>query len=236
MSHAIHTLRTVNSLMNSCLPRNCRTSIRLLLCISMLLPMSLLPMLPVASASSSEKPHLLLEKTVQAVLDEFVSQRALLEADKNELYALVDHYVVPWFDFEKISKLVLASHWRTANQQQRQAFSKEFKDLLIRTYATALFEYTGNEVITFTGSTITERKGRKFAEVTSEFTLGGSAPPVSVNYALFLDDNEQWKIYNLTISGLNLVTNYRNTYNASIDRLGLDGIIAEMKDINAQNQ
>ncbi len=194
-----------------------------LLGVGLLLPMS---------AMAAETPHRALEDAVQTLLDEFTSQRRVFEEDKNKLYELVERVAVPLFDFQRISKLVLASHWKQASVRQRQEFSAQFKDLLIRTYATALFKYTGNEKMVFIGSEITERNGRKFAVAKSEVTLG-DAPAVAVDYALILGADGDWKIYNLTINGLNMVTNYRNTQGASIERLGLDGMLALMKQANA---
>ena len=198
---------------------------RLLICVGLLMPVSSLAL---------EEPDVLIETTVQSLLDEFTSRRDALEADKRELFALVDRVAAPLFDLKRISKLVLANHWKQASPQQREEFTEEFKKLLIGTYATALFKYTGNEKITFTGSEITERKGRKSAEVKSEVTLSGR-PPILVDYWLLLGKDERWRIYNLEVSGLNMVTSYRNTYAAAIGGLGLDGVIESMKQANAKN-
>ena len=186
-----------------------------------------------SSASSAEKPQMMIEQTVQTLLDEFTDRRAALETDKGQLFALVEEVAVPLFDFTRISKLVLASHWRQASKQQREEFGEQFKKLLIGTYATALFRYTGDEEMTFIGSQITERKGRKFAVVNSKVTLSGGSP-IAVDYSMILDPDNGWKIYNLTIGGINMVTNYRNTYAAAIDNLGIDGIIESMKTANAK--
>ena len=197
---------------------------QLLVCFCLLAP---------TSALALEKPQLLIERTVLALLDEFTSRRETFEADKRELFALVERVAVPLFDLKRISRLVLATHWRQANKAQREAFGEEFKKLLIGTYATALFQYTGHEKMIFTGSKITERKGRKLAVVNSEVALSGG-PPIAVDYALILGKDDNWKIYNLTIAGLNMITNYRNTYAAAIDNLGLDGVIETMKASNAK--
>ncbi len=203
----------------------------------------LLASIPAAAAAAAlEKPAQLIEETVQTLLDQFTSQRERFEADELALFAMVDRVAVPLFNFERIAKLVLARNWRQASEQQRAEFAEQFKKLLINTYASALFQYTGNETVLFTGSKITERKGRKFAVVNSEVTLSGGAP-IPVDYSLILeaaegdggsDDGGSWKIYNLSINGLNMVTNYRNTYAAAIDQLGLDGVIESMKQTNQQ--
>ena len=199
--------------------------LNLVICICLLMPM---PSLAI------EKPDLVIQQTVQTLIDEFTSQRDLFESDQRKLFALVDRIALPLFDFNRISKLVLAKNWKRASEQQRSEFGEEFRKLLIGTYATALFQYTGNETMTFTGSTITERKGWKFAKVQSEVTLAGSAP-IPVEYSLILGKDDHWKIYNLSIDGLNMVTNYRETYGSTISSKGLDGLIESMKQSNARN-
>ncbi len=198
---------------------------RLIICTGLLMP---------ASLTAQDKPHLVIEQTVQTLLDEFTDKRELFEADKGELFALVDRVAVPLFDFRRITKLVLASNWRQASKAQREAFGEEFKKLLIGTYATALFHYTGDEKMIFTGSEIKERKGRKFAVVKSEVALSSSGQPIAVDYAMILGKDGDWKIYNLTISGINMIINYRNTYAAAIGNLGMDGVIESMRATNAK--
>ncbi len=195
--------------------------------------MLLLAQMPVATSSAMEKPLMLIEQTVQTLLDEFTDKREWFEADKSKLFELVERVAVPLFDFKRITKLVLARNWRQASAQQRDEFGTEFKKLLIGTYAIALFQYTGDQKMTFTDSEITERKGRKFAVVHSEVALS-AVPPVAVDYALILDKDGNWKIYNLTIGGINMITNYRNTYAAAIGNLGIDGVIESMKIANAK--
>ena len=71
---------------------------------------------------------------------------------------MVDELASPLFDFAYVSKLVLAKSWKSATETQRNEFAVEFKRLLIITYATALFQYTGEEKMTFVGSDLKERK------------------------------------------------------------------------------
>ncbi len=170
---------------------------------------------------------------VQQLLDEFTSRREELKKDKEMLYQMVDDITRPYFDFDKISKLILAKNWKAASDRQRKGFSEEFQQLLIRTYATALFKYTGKEKMKFTSSKIKDRKGTKSATLESEVTLS-EGPGIPVNYSLILGDDDIWKIYNMNIAGINLVTNYRKVYGASIRSMGLDALIQSMKDANSK--
>lgn len=184
-------------------------------------------------AQAKISPEQAIEGAVQELLDEFIKRKTELKDDKEALYLMVDKMTRPHFDFEKISKLVLAKNWKQATEEQRFAFGEEFRTLLIRTYATALFQYTGNEKMEFKSSKIRERKGVQSATVDSEVTLS-EGPGIPVKYSMILDENNNWKIYNMTIAGVNMVTSYRKTYGASIRSLGLDGLIASMKDANSK--
>jgi len=180
-------------------------------------------------AAAADDPQVAIEMAVDKLLAQFTARRDELEADKPALFALVDEVASPLFDFERIAKLVLAQNWRRAGEAQRAEFRDAFRKLLIATYATALHKYSGDERMTFTASKITERKGRKFAQVSSEVTLADGAEPIAVEYALLLDKSGMWKIYNLTVGSLNMIVNYRNTYAAAVGERGLDGVIDEMK-------
>ncbi len=188
-----------------------------------------------AQASADASPEQTISGAVDQLLAEFTARRGELEADRPALYDMVDEVTRPYFDFGRISKLVLAKNWKKANEQQREAFGEEFRRLLIRTYATALFQYTGKETMAFNTTQLKEKGGRKFATVESEVTLT-DGPPIDVNYYMILGEDDQWKIWNMTIAGVNLVTNYRKTYGASIRNLGLDGLIESMREANHVNQ
>ncbi|WP_423909559.1 MlaC/ttg2D family ABC transporter substrate-binding protein [Candidatus Spongiihabitans sp.] len=189
-------------------------------------------------AHANDDPAIIVEKTVNALLEEFSKKRDQLEGNNRDLFELVNRIASPLFDFDYISKLVLAKSWKKANARQRQAFADEFKRLLIVTYATALFQYTGNETVEFGESDVKEKKGVRFGTVNTAVSIGeqGSIPVV---YSLIQDnrrdDRHQWKIYNLTVGSLNMVLNYRAVIQSLIHREGLDGMIAGMKENNDKN-
>ena len=77
--------------------------------------------------SSNENPAALVEQTVQSLLNEFAENRTELEGNTRDLYDLVDRVAAPLFDFDYISKLVLAKSWKGASEEQRAEFAVEFK-------------------------------------------------------------------------------------------------------------
>ncbi len=184
--------------------------------------------------SADENPADVVEKTVQSLLDEFAEKRSALEGNNRDLYDLVDRLATPLFDFDYISKLVLAKSWKGASEDQRKEFAVEFKKLIIVTYASALFKYTGNESMEFGETKIKEKKGVKFGTVNTEVSINDGAP-IPVVYSMLQKPDEDWKVYNLTVGSLNMVLNYRNVIQSSIHSDGLDGVIANIKENNVKN-
>ncbi len=177
---------------------------------------------------ANDDPSIIVEKTVNQLFEEFTANREQLLGNNSDLFNLVDRVASPLFDFDYISKLVLAKSWKKATEQQRNQFAEEFKNLIIVTYATALFRYTGDETMEFEESGIKERKGIKFGTVNTKVKIS-DGPPIPVVYSLIKKPDEQWKIYNLTVGDLNMVLNYRNVIQSTIHSEGLDGTIASMK-------
>jgi len=207
---------------SSSVPANMFAPVLFVLC------MGILVSLPVRAEPAPEQ---VIQMAVEELLEEFTLRRGELEGDHPALYHMVARVTHPYFDFSRISKLVLAQNWKSASSEQRRQFGMEFRKLLIRTYATALFQYSGDGTMAFNTTRIKERGGMKFATVESEITLA-DGPPIPLSYSMILDGDGRWKIYNMTIAGVNLVTNYRKIYNASIRSLGLDGLIGSMREAN----
>lgn len=180
-----------------------------------------------APASAQE----LVQTQTELMLSTFKAQREQITKDQQLLYKLVDEIVLPHFDFEKMSRWVLGKHWRGATDEQKARFVQEFRTLLVRTYAIALYEYTDQRVVY-----LAFKSDPATTEVTvkTEVHQSGGAPPISINYDLYLKDGA-WKVYDVTIEGTSLVTNYRSNYASEIRQHGLDGLIAKLAARNQQH-
>ena len=196
--------------------------------------LGLVALLGVSSTSSSsaiEQPAPVIQSAIDSILASFSANRKQLENNRKQLFDLVDQIASPLFDFDYISQLILGPNWKTATVQQRGEFAQEIKRLLIATYATALFLYTGNETISFDETSVKQRKSIKFATMRGQFETGEGSK-VDMVYSLMQKPGENWKIYNLTVAGLNVVLNYRNVIQSFILKDGIDGMIALMKTNN----
>lgn len=182
------------------------------------------------SAHAEDDPVVLLDRIIQSALSEFLASKDELQNDTSALIELLDRTIVPLFDFERITRLVLAKHWKKATQEERDAFSVEFKRLMIATYSSALFKYSGEQEVKILGADIKEKKQRQLATVRTELVLGDGSNPVPIEYFMIrIDDGAPWKIYNIAVAGLNMVINYRGVFQSTILDKGLEGTIDSMR-------
>lgn len=176
------------------------------------------------TVQAAQTPDRLVRDTTDRVLVELSDNQDAMQADPALLYDMVDAIVLPHFDFERMSKLVLGKHWKKADDGQRTAFVSEFKSLLVRTYATALFEYTGQEIVY---KPLRAKEDAKRVMVKTEI-VPNDGPRIPIDYALARGANDEWRVYDIRIDGISMVTNYRSSYGKIIQSKGMDSLIAQL--------
>lgn len=173
-------------------------------------------------------PQALVKQASDDMLVALAENEAELEKDPTRIYALVQDILMPHFDFEKMSKLALGRAWRDLSPEQQAKFVDGFQLLLVRTYATAMLEYTDEE-IRFT--TFRDDLSKKRVSVPME-VIQASGPSIPMSLSLYQNDSDDWKVYDVKIDGISLVTNYRSSFNRDIRSKGVDKLIA---DLSARN-
>jgi phospholipid transport system substrate-binding protein len=181
--------------------------------------------LPLAQAADIHPAQALVMQTTDEMLTRLRAEREMLAEDKGRVSRMVEEIVLPHFDFENISASVLGKHWRSADPEQRRRFREAFKLLLLHTYAIALVDNMDREI---------EFEAVRAAPGASDVTVRTSVPqdggfPLPVDYSMELIDGE-WKVYDVEIDALSLVTNYRTTFAREINKSGLDGLIGILED------
>lgn len=179
---------------------------------------------------AADSPQDLVKRTSDRMINALQQNRAELQQNPNRIYDLVNEIVLPNFDFTVMSRWVLGRYWRQATPQQRQRFTDEFRTLMVRTYSQALLEYS-NEKIEFLPAPALPADATD-ATVRSEFHPRNGAP-IPVNYSLH-QMGSGWKIYDVTVDGVSLVTNYRSTFADQIRNDGMDAVIASLTQRNKQ--
>ncbi|MEQ6342959.1 MAG: ABC transporter substrate-binding protein [Gammaproteobacteria bacterium] len=175
------------------------------------------------SANVPQSPPDMVKQTADSMLAKLKDERTVIRKDPSRIYDLVSSIVLPHFDFERMSSWVLGKHWRTATPAQKKRFSEEFRNLLVRTYAASLTEYTDRKI-----NYLPFRSDPKDTEVVvrTEVAQPGAAP-IPIDYRLALTGDE-WKVYDVSIDSVSLVTNYRTTFSNQIRQEGLDKLIEKL--------
>jgi phospholipid transport system substrate-binding protein len=183
-----------------------------------------------AWAADPQAARQLVEDTTYRLLTVLKNERERLKREPGRIYYLVKGILLPHFDFQQIARWVLGKYWRTATAEQRERFTEEFKSLLLRTYATALLEYTNQKV-----RVLPVPPGGNTDRVTvrTEVQQPGGGPPLSISYGMYARDGI-WKVYDVTIDGVSLVSNYRTAFSTQIEREGLDKFIARLAESNRE--
>ena len=178
-------------------------------------------------ADGEENPLILVENTANQMLSELKKRKQELQANPEKIYELVDHIVLPRFDFVRMSRLSLGRYWRRATEPQRKAFVEAFRQLLVRTYATALLNYSDQKIIYKPQRQTPGAKNVTVKTVVSE--PGGT--PVPIDYRLHRKNGE-WKVFDVSVDGVSLVSNYRSSFASQIRRYKMDGLIRKLQSKN----
>ncbi len=175
------------------------------------------------STGRAESPDLasaLVRDTTERMLEVLEARRADLNTDRGLIYELVGKILAPNFDFERITTYAMGRHWRKASASQKQQLVEQFQRLLVRTYAKALLNYSGQEI-----RYLPPRPGRRPGQITVRTEVNEpGAVSIPIDYQLHLKDGA-WAVYDVVIDSVSLVANYRSSFAAQIRRGGIDGLI-----------
>ncbi len=170
-------------------------------------------------------------KQAQQIVEDTASQIKARMRDESfskdfkKFTVYVDSLIETNTDFELIANLVLGKQWKEATDNQKQQFKTEFRKLLVRTYSRAFMEIN-NWTINYLP--ITAMSDEKKIVIKTQVIQSGQKP-ISIDYKMY-SEGQQWKIYDLIIEGVSLVTNYRTIFkNDNEKSKSLDSIIDDLK-------
>jgi phospholipid transport system substrate-binding protein len=182
---------------------------------------------PAATAA----PDQLIRDLSNQVLDAIRSDKGLASGDVNRVQKLVDEKILPYVNFEKMTQLAVGRGWRQATPEQRAALTREFRTLLVRTYAGALSQVTDHKV-----ELRPFRAQPADTDVLVRTNIVASrGEPIQLDYRLEKTD-AGWKIYDVNILGVWLVENYKTQFASEVNANGIDGLIKTLTERNKQLQ
>ena len=173
------------------------------------------------TAQAQDAPDVLIKQVTEDVLEIVRNDKDIQSGNTQKAIELVDKKVLPYFDFLHMTALALGKDWRKATPQQQQQLIAEFKTLLVRTYSNALTGYKNQKVVF---KPFKMNAGDTDVLVRTEVLQPGSKA-VQLDYSLEKKESG-WKVYDVTVAGISLVTNYRDQFAQEVRNGGVDGLIA----------
>ena len=167
-------------------------------------------------------------QTVEYATSSVIAELSKLPTDQrstSEVQNLVEAHILPAIDQQRIAKLALGKHWKRASKSQKVAFIDTFRDLQIRTYTGAFKAFDGQKF---------ELKAAKFNKTGKRALVKGhmiqpTGQRIPIDFKLYINKQQQWKIYDAVIAGLGMVKTYRQQLSEQLQRESLDEIITNMR-------
>ncbi|MDO8206519.1 MAG: ABC transporter substrate-binding protein [Gallionella sp.] len=181
-----------------------------------------------AAHAEMTAPDVLIKDTAQEVIA-IVKQDSGNKADTHKkILALVDAKVLPNFDFTHMTQLAAGKYWKQATPEQQKALVAEFRNMLVRTYTNAFTMYRDQKV---------EVKPLKMGAADKEVIVNtriikSGGQPTTVDYKM-QKMADGWKVYDVVIEAVSMVTNYRGQFSTTIQQSGIDALIKELSGMNA---
>lgn len=176
-------------------------------------------------------PDVLVKNVTGEVLDIVRKDKDIQSGNTKKSIELVDAKVLPHFNFKRMTQLALGREARKATPEQLTVLAEEFKTLLVRTYAKALTEFRNQEVV-FKPLKMTATDTD--VKVRTEIRQSGGKPVPMDYYLEKLPSG--WKVYDMEVGGVSLVTNYRSSFTQEIQANGIDGLIRSLQTKNKSSE
>ena len=171
-------------------------------------------------------PDALVRKTTDEIISSIKNDKELV-ANSRKLLDMVDAKVLPHFNFTRMTMLAVGRPWREATPAQREQLVKQFRTLLVRTYSTALEQYRNQ---TIEVKPLMAKPTDTEATVRTQINQAGG-PPIPMDYRME-KTAQGWKVFDVTVEGVSIVTTYRSTFATEVTKGGIDGLIKTISDQN----
>lgn len=178
--------------------------------------------------ADDSKPDMLIDRLSNEVLTKIKADPAIRDGDFNRISSLVDSTIMPHVNFKRMTALAVGRGWRKATPDQREALTREFRVLLLRTYSGAMAQIRDETV-----RMKPLRAAADADEVIVRSEIIGRGDPIQLNYRME-KEGSAWRIFDLNVLGVWLVETYRNQFGQIINSKGVDGLIDVLTRKNQQ--
>ncbi len=173
-------------------------------------------------------PDRLVDRTVKEVIEIIQKDEELKNGNRDKMLDLIETKILPHFNFSRMTQLAMGQHWSKAAPEQQNKLVNEFRTLLVRTYSNALTSYNHE---TINVNPIKQLGDQVETTVRTVVIQGNGKEPVPIDYSMEKKP-DGWKVYDVTVAGVSLVTNYRGTFNSQVRKGGVEGLLKALTDKN----
>jgi len=183
-----------------------------------------------AAYAQETAPDELVRKSTSEVLAMLKADKDLAAGDTAKVEKLADEKILPYFNFQRMTQLAVGRGWRDATDAQKTSLINEFRKLLVRTYSSSLSQFKNQQI-----EVRPLKIGPSESEVVVKTTISQQgAPGIPIDYSME-KTKDGWKVFDVLIDGVSLVTNYRSSFATEIKNGGVDGLVKSLSDRNAKN-
>lgn len=172
-------------------------------------------------------PDQLVRTTTDKIIEIVKSDKAIQSGDIKRILEVAETHASPHFDFVRMTRLAMGANWKQANPSQQEELVRQFRTLLLRTYAVALKEYRSQ---TIDVRPLKIPAGSTDVQVKTVVNQPG-AQAIPIDYDMERTP-QGWKVYDVTIGGVSLVVNFRSSFDAEIRKSGVDGLVKSISERN----
>jgi phospholipid transport system substrate-binding protein len=179
------------------------------------------------AAQAQQRPDELVKSTTEEVLS--VIKKT---PDRAALRKVAEQKVLPYFDFKEMTRAAVGRPWRDATPEQQKKLEDAFRSLLVNTYTGALTRTAAAdktvEVKPPQGGSANDKE-----TTVRSFVKGGGAQPLEIDYKM-INGPQGWKVVDVVVENVSLVTTYRSTFAQEVQQGGIDGLIKSLENKNRQ--
>lgn len=162
------------------------------------------------------------------VLGELNERAEELAANPGAIRAFADEHILPFVDTNRMARYIVGRYWRTATEQQQQAFTEQFTLTMMRSYSQSLLKLKIDKIDV--ANALPDGNNRVIVPTRVTQADGSTA---DVGYRVFKEAaTGNWLVYDVIVEGISLLVNFRESYTTDIERRGFDQVILSMQERN----
>jgi len=168
-------------------------------------------------------PDVLAKNTTNDVLRIVKQDKDIKSGNNKKILDLVEQIILPNFDFRQMTQLAVGKNWSKATPEQQENLVSEFRTMLVRTYSASLSSVADYRI---EFKPFKAAAGETDVTVNTEVSKPG-APPIPIDYRMEKTD-AGWKVYDVLVDNVSMVTVYRNSFNSEVRKGGVEGLLAAL--------